>query len=502
MAVAMIISVVFSTGIFCAEKSKFIFSILLLAIFAVFLIIFAFLRKKWIAFVAILCLFAFLPAISMFVKSKQLNENLQAIDDSNFIVGRICDISQNSNNEIKNIYLENVRINSTENSKKFYGKIIVRLNTDNVDVSKIHIGSQVKLYTTYSVYTLQDENLKQSLQYISKGVNASCFAKSYTFEVLENEQLTVRENIKNKVFEMFDRFGDSFTNIGYAMMFGDSATIDTDFKAVLTNSGTGHLLAVSGFHITILIGLLSFILGKLKLRKFAKFGIIAVFLLFYSYICAFSVSVIRACIMSLVMLYAVSRNKEYDKLSALSLACIILLLFNPLVLFSASFLLSFLAVLSIILLKPLFDRLLGKILKENFASFVSLCLSVSLGVFLAQIYIFGKVYVLGFTANLITVPVISAAFSMLFLVVILGLIFPFIFFLIRFFGVVVRYVLMLNKFLSFASFEISKTLVSETCLILSVAEMFVVSDYVFMRKKIKIITASILAAGIILTIFI
>ncbi len=68
----------------------------------------------------------------------------------------------------------------------------------------------------------------------------------------------------------------------------------------------------------------------------------------YAAMSAFAISVLRACMMFAILQMAKIRKKVYDPLSAISLAAIIVLLLNPLVLFTASFQLSFLSVAGII----------------------------------------------------------------------------------------------------------------------------------------------------------
>ena len=117
-----------------------------------------------------------------------------------------------------------------------------------------------------------------------------------------------------------------FTDIGYAMLFGESDILEDEVNDSFKYSGVAHLLAVSGFHISVIVSVLVFLLNKLKANKGVMISVVGVILAFYAYLCSFSPSVIRAILMSLLLMYANIKNKEYDRLSALSLSLIVILL--------------------------------------------------------------------------------------------------------------------------------------------------------------------------------
>ena len=282
------------------------------------------------------------------------------------------------------------------------------------------------------------------------------------------------------------------------MLFGDSTILDENVKGVFSDSGTAHLLAVSGFHVSIIVAFLAFIFDKLRINKYAKLAFMSIILGFYAYICAFSVSMIRASVMALIAIYAANRNKEYDGLSSLSLAAVIILLINPLDLFNLSFIFSFVSVLSIILLMPLFNRALSKIFYSKLSSALSLNFAITSGITIFQLYYFGEMPILCFLSNFVTVPIVSILFLYLIVSCLVGLVInPIAVPLINGFGLAMKYILKFNYWITGLGFYITVSNVSVWALYLSLILMFIVSDYVFLKKETKWIICLLISAVIL-----
>ena len=105
-----------------------------------------------------------------------------------------------------------------------------------------------------------------------------------------------------------------------AMLLGDKSIIDEDVKELYRQNGIGHLLAISGLHVTILCMGLKKLLSKLRVNEKAAIVIIVLFLLFYGLMTGFGVSTSRAVIMMLFALAAQINGRSYDMLSAMSVS--------------------------------------------------------------------------------------------------------------------------------------------------------------------------------------
>lgn len=138
------------------------------------------------------------------------------------------------------------------------------------------------------------------------------------------------------------------------------------------HSGVGHVLAVSGLHVSIVAILLYglFHTARIKPRQFTPFLIF--FLLLFAVLTGARPSSLRAVIMNSVTLIALSylrTNLRYAAFIGLSVSSFFILLFNPIVLFSPGFLLSYGAVLSLALVtRPLNQWI---VLLRGFSAFFS-----------------------------------------------------------------------------------------------------------------------------------
>ncbi len=156
----------------------------------------------------------------------------------------------------------------------------------------------------------------------------------------------VREKIQH-ILEMLAPPKDA--GVLQAMLLGDKSALDEELQTLYQDNGIAHILAVSGLHLSILGMGFYRLLRKLRLKHTAAAVLSAVLILGYGILTGCSGSALRAVIMLLVQFLARSLGRTYDMLSALSLACLLLLLYRPYLLFSAGFQLSFGAVFSLAL---------------------------------------------------------------------------------------------------------------------------------------------------------
>ena len=132
-----------------------------------------------------------------------------------------------------------------------------------------------------------------------------------------------------------------------AMLLGEKSELDEEIKSLYRLTGIGHILAISGLHVTMLgIGLY-----RLLRRCGVRYASCAVFVSFvmlsYGWMTGGSMSTCRAVGMLLVYLLADVLGRGYDMLSALGLVVIVLLWDNPFLIHYSGFWLSVVAVLGV-----------------------------------------------------------------------------------------------------------------------------------------------------------
>ncbi len=177
---------------------------------------------------------------------------------------------------------------------------------------------------------------------------------------------------------------------------------------MLTAFGTrviAHLLSVSGLHVSLLAAAFSLLFRR---NAWVRFFAVALFLLLYSALTAFSPPVVRSAIMLLIALLAFPLRRRLDTLSSLSAAFVLLLLKNPYALWNAGFQLSFVAVYSMVLLAPLFSAPLTR-LGSSASGLIGASAAVVVGTFPTTCLFFEQAQLLSLVTNLFVIP-ISAVF--------------------------------------------------------------------------------------------
>ena len=144
-----------------------------------------------------------------------------------------------------------------------------------------------------------------------------------------------------------------------ALLLGDRSGIDYETNTAFKVSGISHIVAVSGLHVSVLMGLAAIVLGK---RRVILFLVGMPVLLLFAAVTGFTPSVTRACIMQGLFLTAMLLKKEYDPPTALAFAALVMLMINPMVITSASFQLSFGCMIGIFLFS---GRIYGWITDEK-----------------------------------------------------------------------------------------------------------------------------------------
>lgn len=131
-----------------------------------------------------------------------------------------------------------------------------------------------------------------------------------------------------------------------ALFTGDKTGLGEDVMAAFSDTGLSHVVAVSGLHISFLMGLMLLLVGHK--RRYAFFVAVPVIFLFVA-VAGFPASAVRAAIMQGFFLFSWRKGEERDSLSALSLSLAALVAFNPYAVADVGLQLSYASVLGIIL---------------------------------------------------------------------------------------------------------------------------------------------------------
>ena len=153
-------------------------------------------------------------------------------------------------------------------------------------------------------------------------------------------------------YRLRNDIGGEAGGLASALFLGNRSWIPADTTLDFQRAGISHLLALSGLHVSIIIGFLELLFRRLRLSKLFRAILIPCFAVGYLAITGFSVSTARAVLMVCVLYLAFLFGSEYDALTALSLALAVILGLTPYAVLDLSLWMSFLAAASILIFSP------------------------------------------------------------------------------------------------------------------------------------------------------
>jgi len=230
---------------------------------------------------------------------------------------------------------------------------------------------------------------------ISRGQGNFFLEKIYNFK--NKLQLTINKNLPEPQASLLS-----------AILLGSKRGIPSELYEQFSLSGTSHLIAISGLHITILSLVLMNLGFYFHLSRKQVFYGLSVILFLYLIIIGFPASAVRAVIMGWLIILAQVCGRQNRSSNALLFAASIMILINPRILRDdIGFQLSFSAVLGLLYLLPLFENLFDRIpnflgLRENLkVSFVAQIATAPL-----IIIYFERISLVGPIVNLLVLPIL------------------------------------------------------------------------------------------------
>lgn len=135
-----------------------------------------------------------------------------------------------------------------------------------------------------------------------------------------------------------------------AILLADRGALESDVVRSMRLTGTAHILAVSGMHLSLLAGALHALLARLTKRPRLRAAIKIALLTLYTGLTGCAPGTVRALIMAALRELAPLRGRRYDALTALAAAALLMTLINPVWPLNGSFQFSFFVVLGVLLL--------------------------------------------------------------------------------------------------------------------------------------------------------
>lgn len=217
-----------------------------------------------------------------------------------------------------------------------------------------------------------------------------------------------------------------------ALLTGDRSDFDYGTRNALSLAGISHVVAISGMHVSILLGAVLLLLPNRRLA--AAVGIPLV--LFFTLLTGAPPSVVRAAVMQILLLLAPQLYREVDMPTSLAAAMLVILLGNPWAVADPGFQLSFAAMAGMLLFS---SKIMGPVntwleehkppvLLRGLLGAVALSVATTVGASIFTVPLvachFGVVSLLAAVTNLLTLWAVSLCFQLGMLVCLLGFVLP------------------------------------------------------------------------------
>jgi competence protein ComEC len=188
------------------------------------------------------------------------------------------------------------------------------------------------------------------------------------------------------------------------LLLGIKSDLPSNFKTALKNSGTSHIVALSGFNVTIIISFLLVVLRRLPRRLI--WLVSGVMILGFVIMTGAASSVIRAAIMGWLLLLASFWGRKRHAINAVLLAVATMVAFHPQILFyDVGFQLSMAATLGLVYVTPLLSWR-AKYLPQEISEVLATTLGATLFTMPLVALYFGGVSWVTLGANLLVVPLV------------------------------------------------------------------------------------------------
>ena len=190
------------------------------------------------------------------------------------------------------------------------------------------------------------------------------------------------------------------------VLLGDRSGFSEKMTENIRLAGVSHITAVSGMHTAILAALIIGFANCFTKRRKTKALITSCVLLIYMFMTGLSPSVVRASLMALCSMAGVLFGRKGNSFDVLIIIAAVMLSLNPELVFSPSFMLSFLATAGLMIFMPL---LAGE--KQNQLSKLFFMTLIANAFTLPYVlWNFGSFSVIGILVNMIVVPLLPCVF--------------------------------------------------------------------------------------------
>ena len=252
-----------------------------------------------------------------------------------------------------------------------------------------------------------------------KGVNYQVYLKSDEWFNLEyNKSNVIYEfsyMIRDYLLETMQRLGvrgDEYA-VASAILLGYDDSLPLELRQKYVAAGAMHILCVSGLHVGVVFMVFSYILvflnDRKRLQNVIKQLLLLLLVWFYALLAGLAPSILRSTIMISFVIIGNIINRKGVLLNSLAASAFIFLCFNPLNLFDVGFLLSYVAVIGIVVLQKPISRIFYSKYKivNKMWEITSVTIAAQIATTPFSIYYFHQFPIYFWLSNLFMTPISS-----------------------------------------------------------------------------------------------
>ncbi len=223
-------------------------------------------------------------------------------------------------------------------------------------------------------------------------------------------------SLQKKIRTIANKFipGVEERSIAIAILIGYKVDLDKDLVQAYSNAGVVHLIAISGLHMGIIYSILFWLFTKIpfvKKSRLSRLILILFCLWFFALLTGASGSVLRSAFMFSFISIGLASNRKSSIYNSMAGSALLLLCYNPFLLWDVGFQLSYLAVLGIVIAqRPISkwfyfkNKLLNGIWQLS-----SVSLAAQIFTFPLCLYYFHQLPLLFLLSNLVAIPLMTIA---------------------------------------------------------------------------------------------
>ena len=422
------ISLTFISGIIAANQLSFVWYVWAIAWLALILLIILFLPTKFSSNPALKSYFSipaiFLVYVTSFFLGSAWYQYRQPVTDAfqvsfyndrdyeMLVTGRLVE-PPDYRDTYTNLHLKVESLDSGSGDMPMQGELLVRVPPNQTyEYSElVRVRGKLKTPPEDEDFSYRDYLARQYI-YSYMSIAEVTRLPWKTKNLIVTEIYKLKQALLDNTYKLYH---DPEASLLAGILFGVDTGLTPKLQDAFKNTGTAHIIAISGFNIAIIAGIFFFlfksILGE---RLGAAVAVIGIFL--YAFLVGGDSAVMRAAIMGSISLLARQLGRRNDGLNALLFVALVMSIINPLVLWDVGFQLSFFATLGLILYAEPFSNftsnIISKLSKSDTSTFTRIVNDYVILTFAAQLttipimaYHFKRISLISFIINPFILPV-------------------------------------------------------------------------------------------------